>query len=151
MTRREEDQQHADDFALLVHALTVGRRWAMARYGFIVAGGIASWFAPSEVFRQQATSTTVAACSVLWIACGITCLVSAVRDRRTGEYLGIPGVMLGLAAFVVALGWDAFHDDPVVLPYAMFLGGLVASLGKRQAELRALRSADIGSRGGFRT
>lgn len=146
MTRREDDQEQADDFALLLHALTVGRRWAILRYGFLVAAGVASWFAPSVVLREQTTSTTAQLCSVLWIVCGIACLTSAIRDRRDGEYFGIPGLGLGLVAFAGALAWQAFHHDLVTLPYAFFIASLAASLGKRQAELRALRQANTGLR-----
>lgn len=142
VTNRPPDSNPADDFATLLHALTVGRRYAVARYVFLIGAGVASWFAPSVVLRERTTSTTAIICSVLWISCGLTCLISAIRDRRNGEYLGIPGLVLGLVVFAGALFWQAFTRDLVTLPYALFIGSLCASLGKRQAELSALRKAD---------
>lgn len=146
-TQRQDDQEQADDFAHLLHALTVGRRWAIGRYVFLLAFGATSWAWPSKALSTQATVWAAAVCSVLWVACGLVCLVSAVRDRRDGEYLGIPGIQLGLFLLSGALVWQAVKVDMVALPYAFLTAALVSSLGKRKAELKVLRRADASSSG----
>lgn len=127
-----------DDYERLLHVLTVGRRWSVVRYTFLIAMGIASLLAPSVVLLEQTTSTATQVCSVLWVACSIACLVSSLRDTRSGEYFGIPGVIMGLGLWGVALLIQAFTVNIITLPYVCLIGALAASLMKRETEVKAL-------------
>lgn len=134
----ERRRKYDDELAQLLNVLRVGRRWSIIRYMLIVAVGVASLFAPSTVLLTQTTNTATLICSLLWTGCGLTCLVSVLRDRRTGEFFGIPGLIGGLTLWAAALMIQAFTVTPVTVPYGLALLALAASLKKRETEVRAL-------------
>lgn len=114
------------------------RWWRIGGFFLVVAAGVASFWAPSDVLREQGTPVFLVACSVLWLIGGVMCLVSAIRDRLVGEMLGIPLIGSALGIFAVALWAQGQASDGKTWLYAFIMAAFGAFLGDRWSECKAL-------------
>lgn len=136
-----------DSTRLLIERLTIlldrSRHMRIIGYFLLTAGGVLSFYAPTDAVRHSTGTFVIYLLAVAWTVPSFIALVSSIRDRLDGESFAIPLIGSALIGFAVVLFKYGGVAEGRTWASACFLTAFGAFLADRWFECRALREGVV--------